>query len=43
MSLKFNEQINEIAERIEQDKNLREEEKEIKLKALQKEIRSITD
>jgi hypothetical protein len=43
MSLKFNEQMNEIAERIEQDNNLTEKEKEQELNKLNEEIRSITD
>ena len=43
MALKFYEQINEIAERIQQDNNLTDKEKEKELKELEIYVRGVTD
>jgi len=43
MSLKFNEQMNEIAERIQQDESKTEKQKEQEIKELNNYVRSVTD
>lgn len=43
MALKFYEQINEIAERIQQDESKTEKQKEQELRELNNYVRSVTD